>query len=286
MTPDPRTLRLLFPQWQGGDIAGYALGAAVLDRLIPALPSMSARTVAVPAPPAHRTGLLGSEQTERTSSYDAVHDQLRQAIRAVDEVRPDRVLVLGGDCAVSIAPFSWLFSRYPDLGIVWLDAHPDMWAAEHQPHANARAVAILSGQDDSGLVALLPSTVPLDRFVWVGTRAELVPQLVDLDRVRANCVRVNDAEASPQRVVERLRSKGARHIAVHFDLDVLDAEAFHGVAVGERSGMSWDGVGALIGLLDAEFSLVGLTVAEHVPEGLERLRQVLAATSLMGGSGV
>lgn len=72
-----------------------------------------------------------------------------------------------------------------------------------------------------------------------------------------------------------------RQIAVHFDLDVLDANEFHGVAVGEEHGMSWRGVAALLAALDSEFELVGLTIAEHIPEGLETLRDIIANTSLV-----
>ncbi|WP_226534279.1 arginase family protein [Microbacterium paraoxydans] len=281
MAKTPRTLRLSFPQWQGGDITGYRLGAMVLDQLIPAPGHMVSEAVAVPVPPAGRSGLLESPETNHTSSYDQVHAQLQQAVSLIDRAAPERILTIGGDCAVSIAPFAWLASKYPEFGVVWVDAHPDMWAADEQPHANARAASILSGQDATDLDTLLPTTVPADKFVWVGTRAEVVPQLVDLDRVWSNRVRVDEVEASPRTVVERLRRKGVRQIAVHFDLDVLDANEFHGVAVGEERGMTWRSVAGLLQSLDSEFELVGLTIAEHIPEGLETLREIISATSLM-----
>ncbi|MFJ4175211.1 arginase family protein [Microbacterium sp. NPDC089696] len=281
MAKTPRTLRLSFPQWQGGDITGYRLGAMVLNQLLPAPGHMMSEAVAVPLAPAGRTGLLASDEENLTSSYGQVHAQLQQAVNIITRADPDRILTIGGDCAVSIAPFAWLASKYPEFGVVWVDAHPDMWAADAQPHANARAASILSGQDATELGTLLPTTVPADKFVWVGTRAEVVPQLVDLDRVWSNRVRVDEVETSPRTVVERLRRKGVRQIAVHFDLDVLDADEFHGVAVGEDAGMTWKGIAALLQSLDEEFELVGLTVAEHIPEGLETLREIISSTSLI-----
>lgn len=281
MAKTSRTLRLSFPQWQGGDITGYRLGAMVLNQLIPAPGHMMSEAVAVPVVPTGRTGLLGSDEEHLTSSYDQVHAQLQQAVNIIDRADPERILTIGGDCAVSIAPFAWLASKYPEFGVVWVDAHPDMWAAGEQPHANARAASILSGQDATDLSMLLPTTVDADKFVWVGTRAEVVPQLVDLDRVWSNRVRVDEVETSPRTVVDRLRRKGVRQIAVHFDLDVLDADEFHGVAVGEEGGMTWRGIAALLQALDDEFQLVGLTIAEHIPEGLETLRDIVSSTSLI-----
>lgn len=275
-----RTLRLTFPQWQGGDITGYALGAAILDVVLPATADMRTAAISVPPPPLDRVGLLGSPEADGISSRTRVEEQLVAAVGTLAGAAPDRVLTLGGDCAVSIAPFSWLASRYPDLGVVWIDAHPDMWDAAHQPHANARAAAILSGLDASGLCDVLPATVPLDRFVWVGTRAEVGPELVDAEAVLANRVTVADAEAEPAGVAARLRGKGLGRVAVHFDLDVLDPTEFRGVAVGEAAGMTWDGIGRLLEHLDAEFDLVGVTVAEHVPEGMEKLRRLIGATSI------
>ncbi len=281
MAKNSRTLRLAFPQWQGGDITGYALGAIVLDHLLPAPEHMTRASVSVPPPPEGAAGLLGSREDNHTSSYGAVGTQLAQALEILTKEDPDRVLTLGGDCAVSIAPFAWLASKHPEFGVVWIDAHPDMWSAQHQPHANARAASILSNQDSAGFSETLPTTVPADRFVWVGTRAEVVPQLVDLDLVWRNRVRVDEAENNPHTVVDRLHRKGIRQIAVHFDLDVLDSAEFHGVAVGEDAGMTWQGIAALLRTLDEEFDLVGLTVAEHIPEGMENLRRIIASTSLV-----
>lgn len=281
MAKTTRTLRLTFPQWQGGDITGYSLGAMVLDQLIPSPDHMMSQAVAVPSPPAGQMGLLGSIESNHTSSHDQVRAQLQQSLEVVTQADPDRILTLGGDCAVSIGPLAWLASKYPEFGVVWLDAHPDMWAADSQPHANARAASILSGQDTTDLSELLPARVPTDKFVWVGTRAEVVPQLVDIDLVWRNRVRVDEVETNPRAVVDRLRRKGIRQIAVHFDLDVLDAHEFHGVAVGEEAGMTWRGIAALLQALDDEFELVGLTVAEHIPEGLETLRYIISKTSLI-----
>lgn len=38
----------------------------------------------------------------------------------------DRVLTLGGDCSVNVAPFAVLTEKHgDDLAVVWTDAHPD-----------------------------------------------------------------------------------------------------------------------------------------------------------------
>lgn len=39
--------------------------------------------------------------------------------------QPSKVIILGGDCVVSQAPFACLNEKYNGtLGVLWLDAHP------------------------------------------------------------------------------------------------------------------------------------------------------------------
>jgi len=41
--------------------------------------------------------------------------------------QPDKIITLGGDCAVSLAPFAWLADKYAnDVAILWIDGHPDL----------------------------------------------------------------------------------------------------------------------------------------------------------------
>lgn len=50
------------------------------------------------------------------------------ALRIID-AHPsiERVLTIGGDCSVSVAPFAWLANKYgEDLAVVWIDSHPDV----------------------------------------------------------------------------------------------------------------------------------------------------------------
>jgi arginase family enzyme len=80
--------------------------------------------------------------------------------------------VLGGECAVSVAPFSALARRYDDLAIVWIDSHPDIGTpASHYPGFHAMAVAALTGHGDPEVQQLLPAIVYADRVALVGLHA-------------------------------------------------------------------------------------------------------------------
>lgn len=59
-------------------------------------------------------GLIGGMSGESTVTYYQIINET---------VKRER----GGDCAVSVAPFSYLTRKYgDDLAVAWLDAHPDV----------------------------------------------------------------------------------------------------------------------------------------------------------------
>ena len=141
---NPLTLRLYFPQWQGAGVEsireffaevpfeqarrGYAVGAAVLNAVLPA---HSGPTALVPV----ESGDHGLAKQDGIEAKEAVVAQLARALEVIGRYSPGRILTLGGECSVSVAPFSWLADRYgEDLAVLWIDSHPDVGTpASHYP---------------------------------------------------------------------------------------------------------------------------------------------------------
>ena len=115
--PDGVHLRLLWPQWQGAgtssvrepapefpfDVArrGYAVGSAVLAAV---LPPHHGPTAAVPAA-MPGDGLAVRDGIEAKA---IVLEQLGRALEVIGQHDPARIATLGGECSVSVAPFSYL----------------------------------------------------------------------------------------------------------------------------------------------------------------------------------
>src|SRR5690349_11044771 len=176
------TLRLLWPQWQGAgtssvrelapefpfDVArrGYAVGSAVLAAVLPA---HDGPTAAVPV----AMDDAGLELRDGIEAKDAVVAQLARAFEVIRAHDPARIVTLGGECAVSVAPFAELARRYgDDLAIVWIDSNPDVGTpASRYPGFHAMAVAVLIGHGDADVLKLLPATVTPDRVAVVGLHA-------------------------------------------------------------------------------------------------------------------
>ncbi|WP_369793170.1 MULTISPECIES: arginase family protein [Xenorhabdus] len=68
----------------------------------------------------------------------------------------------GGDCLVSLAPFSWLNEKYTDkLGILWIDSHPDVQTPVQYKNAHSHVLGALMGNSDTDFI----STVKLPVYI-------------------------------------------------------------------------------------------------------------------------
>ena len=168
---DSTTLRLFYPQWQGGVVSnwipdipaedsskGYYLGAQILKLLAP---QGNQKTVEVPV----STDIKSHALENGISGYRAIVQQTKSALELLDKENPERIVTLGGECSVSVVPFTWLAARYPgDVAVVWIDAHPDV-NLPYDSYSGYHAMALTAcmGKGDSEIVGYLPSKIEIGR---------------------------------------------------------------------------------------------------------------------------
>ena len=289
---EKKTIRLIYPQWQGGDIArwipevddprdaarGYALGAQMLAMLVP---EKDVETHVVPV------SMDASDRrvTDGVLDRDTIALQTRAALDIVRGVAPDRIVTLGGDCSVSVVPFTYLLHRYGgDVALVWIDAHPDITLpGDAYAGYHAMAVTACMGLGDGRILSCLPARFEASKILFVGLRDW------ERDEIRLRQQQYGIRHLSPADIAagldglrQWLRTCGASRVAVHFDMDVLDpAEIVAAVGV-VPGGMKMAEVAEVVAAVAAEKELVGLTVAEPMPRTAIRLRSLFARLPLLG----
>ena len=240
------TLRLIYPQWQGGDIAslvpelnkedsslGYYLGAELLEFLAPK--SLTSKTAKVPISLEYpKSGVR--ESKNGILNYDEIVAQSKAALEILNTHKPDKILTLGGECSVSIVPFSYLAHKYSgDVAIVWIDAHKDLnLQGDSYEGYHAMALAACFGLiDTDGIAKILPAHFSPKDSILVGVR--------DFESKKERCEEIGVKALSPEesrdstKLLEWLKSRGKSKVVVHFDLDVLDpSELIMAVCVGEN----------------------------------------------------
>jgi Arginase/agmatinase/formimionoglutamate hydrolase, arginase family len=277
-----KTLRLLFPQWQGGNVPDYVIGARLLDWLAPETADMVKAEVPVPLSDGTELKIDGG-----VFGRAAVKRQLEDAARIIEEQDPDRIIVFGGDCHVSQAPFDYLNGKYDrKLGVLWLDSHPDVSTLAMHDQENAMVLGNLLGEGDPDFAGEVKTPLDPSRVMFGGLQWDLLndaeKEIIDRNRIRV----AGPAELAEnsQPVLAWISENRITHLAVHLDVDVLDPNVFRGQLPANPAGldfetnigvMTFPQVARTIRDASAQCELVGLAIAEHMPWDAINLRNFL-----------
>ena len=283
------TIRLIYPQWQGGNIAslvselssdeastGYMLGAELLNFLSPVA---NHKTITVPVSTnlnrAEENGILG---------YKEILEQTKEALSMLKKEKPDKIVTFGGECSASVVPFSYLASKYNNIAMIWIDAHPDITLPEDKTYNgyHAMAVAAIMGLGDTQIISELPARIDADKILFVGLRDWERQQIKDRQQQYGiKYLSPADVSSGSSRVIEWVKSTGAKHVVIHFDMDVLDPEEIVAAVGVVPNGMSINQTVRVINDIAKETDIVGLTVAEPMPKTAIKIKKMLQQLPLI-----
>lgn len=254
------SLNLFFPQWQGSGRFELYEGAQLLykslrDRL-PLTPIATSTTYSLTVD----RGVLGHSQ---------ILAQLADACSVIQSHKPDRIVTIGGDCGVEIAPVSFLNQRHEqNLAIVWLDAHGDLNTPTTSPssHFHGMPLRVLLGEGDRSIVSRAFSVLHPHQVFLVGTREFDRPERDFTQKKKLpvfSAQTVNNEKYN--QLIERIRNAGFSKIYIHLDLDVIEPEEFPHVACPTPGGIHIDSLASLLLSLQNNFRLVGFSLLEFLP---------------------
>lgn len=279
---ESQTLKLIYPQWQGGNIAewfkdipdndiskGYALGAKLLEILTS---NASYQTCEIPISMDFKRvikdGILDKE---------VILKQTQSAIQYITEANPTKILTLGGECSVSVAPFSYLAGKYgEDLALLWLDAHPDIGLPfDTYQGYHAMAVTHLLGLGDKEILNLLPASFNVKNILIAGLHSDeakfYAKRIGQLNLQTLNAKRIKKDKTS---ILESLKTTKATKIAIHLDLDVLDPKELY-IAVGNTGKLKLKHITEILTMVSKNYEVVGFSIAELMPKELIQLQSLL-----------
>jgi arginase len=285
------TLRLIMPQWQGGNLPEYHFGAQLLAWLAPAAEG-PIETVPVPAPQPGETLGLENGMTARS----AVTRQARAARQAIEKHAPARILTLGGDCLVDLAPIAYLNTLYGGkLGVLWVDAHPDVTTPEHYPNAHAHVLGALLGRGDPDLTREVETPLAPSRVMYAGLDGWAPAEDEVIRGLGLRHAGAADLAETSSPVLDWIAAQDVAQIAIHFDLDVLDPAGFRPLLFNKpdlppdaypgvpRGRMLPHQVVRLLNDVAGARDVVGLAITEHLPWDTLAMRDMLRRLPLVNG---
>ena len=286
-----KTIRLIYPQWQGGDIAqwitevkdpeeasrGYYLGAQLLNFLAP---DSGQETLTVPV----STEIIERRKTDGILDRDIIVKQTKAALDMLRVSNPDKIVTLGGECSVSVVPFTYLAEKYKDdVTVIWIDAHPDITLpGDVYSGFHAMAVTACMGKGDKEILSELPAKIAPSKILFVGLRDWERDEIkVRQKQYGIKHLTSEDVAQNSEAIHEWLKLCGTSRVLIHFDMDVLDpAEIIAAVGV-VSGGMKLAEVVRVINDIAKEKEVVGLTVAEPMPRIAIRMKEMLNQLPLL-----
>ena len=279
-----KTIRLLYPDHVSGGLDTYYFGANLLQYILPQNPNQPTIKVEI-LPPDNKEKAV----TNGIYSEDEVLKGIKDAQKKIAAEEPDRIITIGGNCIVSLAPFDYLHGKYENVGIIWIDAHPDVSTVnDGYPNAHAMVLGSLMGHGAAQLSSQMKNPVfKPDEILYVGLQPLHDYQEAFLKNMGVDYKVQNKSFLSDEEIMAFMRRFD--HILVHFDIDVLDEHLFHSTyfanpeLVGDGSSggkMTMEKLSEVLHLITENSDVVGFTVAEYLPFDEQRLNKMFSGINI------
>lgn len=155
------------------------------------------------------------------------------------------VLSLGGEHTITPALVSEYQKKYPDLSILYFDAHTDMreeWGGTKWSHACAARRCQEGG---------------IKNIVWVGTRNTSLGEQQYINHEQVNYGNTYD--------LKKILSQLSEHVYISFDVDCFDVSTMPATGTPEPGGISWYQAMEIFEAVTREKNVVGADIAECAP---------------------
>ena len=282
-----KTIRLLYPDHVSGGLDTYYFGADLLQYILPQNPNQPVVKVDIIPPNSKEKAVTNGIYAEKEVLLG-----IRDAQEKISKENPDRIITIGGNCMVSLAPFDYLHGKYKKVGIIWIDAHPDVSTLnDGYPNAHAMVLGSLLGHGAAQLTREIKNSLfKPDEIFYIGLQPLHDYQEKYLDDMGVK-YKVQDKTFVTSSEINDFIGR-FDHILIHFEIDVLDEHFFHSTyfanseLVGDGAGggkMTIEKLSEVLRLITENTDVVGFTIAEYLPFDEHRLHKMFAEINLFIG---
>ncbi|KAG0671328.1 hypothetical protein C6P45_000782 [Maudiozyma exigua] len=287
---DTDTIRVILPNWQGGCLKEYHFGAQLLEWLAP---KTDMPTVAIKTDDPITTE--NDEKDQYFTNNSAIVKLMNKSREDINKYNPKRIVTLGGDCLASYPSFSYLADKYKDdLGILWIDTHPDISLPGQFNHSHAYPVAALIGRNSMGVRNSNDYTMKGSKIMIAGIHDPLDHEAKTIRESGVQTCSPGQVQMGSQTILDWIKRENIKYLAIHIDLDVLNEQLFHSLYFSrpDVDKKSFDGIAqgklnmsdiiTITNLVEKETDIVGLTIAEYLPWDAINLKNMLENLPLVG----
>lgn len=251
-----KTLKLLYPEWQGFGVDNRANeGAFTVHEAF----SQGNKFVEIDVLQKEHLlvegGIIGRSSIAKNS---------KQAFDRLNIEQPDKIFMIGGTCGSEIVPVAYLNQHYHrDLAVLWFDAHGDLNSPESSPsgHFHGMVLRTLLGDGDHILSEFVPYPLSPSQVTLAGVRHLDIPEVEYASKEDITIISPDGLTDSKQVIVAVERS-GSSNLYIHLDLDFFNPGDFEGAQCPAPGGLTMDQFVPILSDLNSRFKVVGLGVVE------------------------
>ena len=217
---------------------------------------------------------LGNVSAPDYSGRDAaIHHAFELSKRVQHTDIKDKFLCLmGGDHGQALGTVHGLLHHYPDLIVVWMDAHADANVPSASPTGNMHGMPLawLLGARESR-PWWMKRTLSPRRLIYIGPRSidpyeRMLIEELDVAFITPEEARGPQFAHILKRELQRIDPKGQSPVHLSLDVDVLDAGLIQGTGTRVENGLSFADVETAIDVLAQHTQVVSAEIVEINPE--------------------
>lgn len=278
-----KTLRIKYPQWHGGVNPNYVFGSNILYAIAPPNPKDEEVEIKIDQ------NFSKTEKLDGIECGEALFNELNQVYTILNEKSPTHIIIFGGDCSVSQAPFDYLKGKYGEnIGIIWLDAHPDVSGPKDSSHLHEYVLADLMGQNPNSKITKVNNPYDPKKVIMAGLiEKDLRPMDMTCKKLNLEICSPEELSKSSEKILKWIENNNLKYLAVHWDLDVLSPDDFRSIYPAEPhtkledfpaaiGKMKLSEVARVLNDVSQKAEIVGLSIAEHLPWDAFNLRKTLS----------
>ena len=230
-----------------------------------------------------------TEKIDGIECGESLLNELNHAYKILNEKSPTHVIVFGGDCSVSQAPFDYLKGKYGEnIGIIWFDAHPDVSGPKDSSHLHEYVLADLMGQNSGSKITKVNNPYDPKNVIMAGLiEKDLRPMDMTCKKLNLEICSPEELSKSSEKIIKWIEKNNIKYLAVHWDLDVLSPNDFRSIYPGEPyiniNNFPWAigkmklcEVARVLNDVSKKAEIGGLTIAEHMAWDAINLRKTLS----------
>ncbi len=185
-------------------------------------------------------------------------------------------VVIGGDHTSAIGFYTGLSRAFGQLGVVWIDTHPDLNTPETSPSGNIHGM-VMAGLLGRGSTQMLAATKEVNisdfHVAMVGVRSVDESEKKWLDEGRISCMTMDHVnkvglEQCLSSAVQ-IANGTSSGFGITIDLDAIDPNQAPFVATPVEGGIDVDALTKSLGAIPHRECLLGMEVTEFTPRSNE-----------------